>query len=123
MHQYVTCPICFDNYHALTRMCRTSTQHEACGWCVQQLKTQHKSCAICRGPLHDHVYPTLTQEAFLELVQSVISGWTQQQWDAFQAQTPEVRAQLWNNLLQRLRAQNPHHTITIEVGDVRINGV
>ena len=62
----------------------------------------------CRGPLHDHVYPTLTHSIFMQMVQSDMAGWTQQDWARFYAATNEERAQLFNLFLALFRQENPN---------------
>ena len=102
------CPICYEDFPDLTRMCRNSTLHEACAPCVQRLKEQNTTCAVCRGPLHDHVYPTLTHSVFMHMVQIDMAGWTQRDWEVFHGLTDEERGQLFNLFLSIFRRENPN---------------
>ena len=114
------CPICYEVFPGLTRMCRDSTQHEACGSCVQRLKEQNMTCAMCRGPLHDHVYPTLPLHTFVHMVQIDMHFWTPRDWDRFNAATAEERAELFNWYLGLFRQANPHVIIGFEIEAVNM---
>ena len=114
------CPICFEDFPDLTRMCRESALHEACEPCVQRLKEQNMTCAVCRGPLHGHVYPTLTYDFFMDMVYLDMSFWTPQDWARFNGATNEERAELFNWYLGLFRGANPNVIIGFRFDAVRL---
>ena len=114
------CPICYEDFPDLTRMCRDSTLHEACGPCVQRLKERNMTCAVCRGPLHGHVYPTLTHGEFLHMVHMDMLFWTTHDWERFNTATAEERAQLFNLYLAIFRQENPNVIIGFQIDAVNV---